>query len=314
MSLAFDFHQPKVVAPLGDSLELVRAALAAGVSAYCAGPANAVGVRATTAPVPDGALPPPPKHSPQPRFWQLLAAVLEGVDRAAPVVINLPTRGAVPSVQERTVLVADYLGYGSGGVHWWAGGRAGLPELLAIAQRLLQAGAAAVTLAAVEAGCEPDAVAHAAAEGRLLSSENADGRVPAEAAATVKVTAGRRLRIAGSAFTRTSVWNEKPALGALAQVLNQALDDAAAPPLAAVYSTATGERGAARELAVALTRAEPGTAAGARIELPARLLGDCGAAAPVLHLLLATAESRYQALLGADDGGGRSAVILRIGA
>lgn len=309
--MRFDILQTGLVTSLGDSLPLIRAAMAAEVSAYCLSCDADLEAPPKVAPVPDAALPAPPKASNAPRSWQLLARALEGFDRSLPLLVNIESSGDRPLTEERSTLSAQYLGYPAERVRWFSGGRAALPALLEGASRMLASGAAGVILAAVESGCEPVQLSTLCASGRALTPGQSDGRVAAEAAVALSLTEGDRFELVGAGNCMTQAWDQRPDLGALATAFQSALDTAGAPPLGAVFSTASGERILARELALALTRAEPGTAAGARVELPARLLGDLGAAAPLVHLLLASDDLRCQALLGSDDNGGRSATLIR---
>lgn len=158
------------------------------------------------------------------------------------------------------------------------------------------------------------------AAGRLKTEAESDGVVPGQAAAAVliaKPQAAAGLRVwakvggAGEATDPGTPTNDEPCTGdGLAAAMRSAME-AAPDPARSWWTTMTGERFFAPEFAAASIRCADRLAPDAEVRHPGEGLGDTGAAAGLLAVVLAAAGTVRPALVSASsDDGARAAVLL----
>lgn len=299
-----------LLTPLGDSLPMVRAAIAAGLSAYRLRPfthGSSTPLDIKAAPLPD-ALRPDPSHGRAAGALQWLqqAGAAAGGLAGVPLLIAVEPALNLPRAEIEQGLMG--LPRPPLSLQWLPGGRAGLPGLLQGAAEALAAGAFEVVIAALHPGLDEPYLQRLADAKRLLQI-GAGGLAPGEACVCIKLGPGTgALTCLGHAMVPASPEAQPESL--LSEALRAALESAGQPPIDAIYATTTGERAAARALGTALLRA-PGELHHHSVEQPAQSLGDLGAAAPLLHLLLAAERHGTTLLLGQSDDGSASALILR---
>ncbi len=195
-------------------------------------------------------------------------------------------------------------------------GRAGGLRAVAAACRHLASGAAAhAVVIAADSLLYPLALAKLFAGQRIKTERTADGAIPGEAAAVLLLARTAAMPIAritglGDGKDAGAPDNDEPCTGdGLTTALQGALGGDG-PPVAAWWTTMTGERFFAPEFSAATIRCADRLGV-AVIHHPAEALGDTGGAAGLTALILAAADRARPALISASsDDGGRAAILL----
>jgi len=211
----------------------------------------------------------------------------------------------------------------------FAGGGASLFEAIIAArdQLLIPGRAKFVIVGGVDSYFDADRVEALERDGRLRTSGPQDALTPGEAAAFVLLSTHavcRRHSLAPLAWITTvglAMQTEQLLLGeGLANAVSATLAHGSPEPIRSVMAGLNGESKAAREWGVALLRNREHFAEPLRVQPPAELIGDAGAALAPVMLGAATLQLRARKLAGPtlvwarSDAGLRGALLLFAGA
>lgn len=304
-----------VLTPLGDEPAQVYHAVNAGLSAYMASAfTNCADEPMTLAQIPDEALDATlPCAGLAPRQARLLRLAATALARlpastktAPPLLLAAPEKlpgGRTPfddrllarlhaAMPKRFNLAASYV---------LPAGRAAGLQAFKIAQTLVNEGVNEVIIGAVDSLIDDALLIAWDAAGRVLAAGVSDGFCPGEGAAFVRVSQAGVSRVSplqllryGEALEPNHRYSDEPPTGAaLAEACRHALSAERALPVAALSGTLNGESYYATEWGVAQIRNRARLADACAILHPADCLGDLGAAAGLVHMVLL--EQAYRA-------------------